>query len=115
MSTSCLAHHYQRHIAAVTTIDQLHLSITLTLVAIGLMASTTTTTTSMGYAQSQVTVTTTLLCVQVTTMATAIQQIAHVLEAHIVMILHEAEIADKFKKSVGCWATDTPFWSFHPF
>ena len=31
------------------------------------------------------------------------------------MTLQEAEIADKFKKSVGCWATDTPFWSFHPF
>ncbi len=48
-------------------------------------------------------------------MATATQQMAHVLEAHIVMTLQEAEIADKFKKSVGCWATDTPFWSFHPF
>ena len=55
----------------------------------------------MGHAQSQVTVTTTLLCDQAITMATATQQIAHVLEAHIVMILQEVEIADKSDKKCG--------------
>ena len=55
----------------------------------------------MGHAQSQVTVTITLLCDQVTTMATATQQMAPVLEAHIVMILQEVEIADKSDKKCG--------------
>lgn len=90
----CLAHLHllQHHIAAVITTDQCPQSITVTQVVIGTRASIITTTTSMVEAQSQVTVT--RQYAQAITMATAIQLMAHVLEAHTVMILQEAEIVD---------------------
>ena len=85
-------HLLQHHIAAVITTDQCPQSITVTQVVIGTRASiTTTTTTSMVEVQDQVTA---LQCDQETTMVTAIQLMAHVLEAHTVMILQEAEIVD---------------------
>jgi hypothetical protein len=86
-------HLLQHHIAAVITTDQCPQSITVTQVVIGTRASIiTTTTTSMVEAQSQVTVT--RQYAQAITMATVIQLMAHVLEAHTVMILQEAEIVD---------------------
>lgn len=91
----CLAHLHllQHHIAAVITTDQCPQSITVTQVDIGTRTSIITTiTTSMVEAQSQVTVT--RQYAQAITMATAIQLMAHILEAHTVMILQEAEIVD---------------------
>jgi hypothetical protein len=86
-------HLLQHHIAAVITIDQCPQSITVTQVVIGTRASIITTiTTSMVEAQSQVTVT--RQYAQAITMVTAIQLMAHVQEAHTVMILQEAEIVD---------------------
>jgi hypothetical protein len=86
-------HLLQHHIAAVITTDQCPQSITVTQVVIGTRASIiTTTTTSMVEAQSQVTVT--RQYAQAITMVTAIQLMAHILEAHTVMILQEAEIVD---------------------
>jgi hypothetical protein len=84
-------HLLQHHIAAVITTDQCPQSITVTQVVIGTRASITTTT-SMVEAQSQVTVP--RQYAQAITMVTAIQLMAHVLEAHTVMILQEAEIVD---------------------
>jgi hypothetical protein len=84
-------HLLQHHIAAVITTDQCPQSITVTQVVIGTRASIITTT-SMVEAQSQVTVT--RQYAQAITMVTAIQLMAHILEAHTVMILQEAEIVD---------------------
>jgi CxxC motif-containing protein len=84
-------HLLQHHIAAVITTDQCPQSITVTQVDIGTRASIITTT-LMVEAQSQVTVT--RQYAQAITMVTAIQLMAHVLEAQTVMILQEAEIVD---------------------